>query len=47
MLNRSEPPNVAATKTPISQEVFDQLFREARLADELRRSGPTVLEPMK
>ena len=30
MLNRSEPSNVAATKTPISQEVFDQLFREAR-----------------
>jgi 3-hydroxypropanoate dehydrogenase len=30
MLNRSEPPNVAATKTPISHEVFDQLFREAR-----------------
>jgi len=30
MLNQSEPPNVAATKTPISQEAFDQLFREAR-----------------
>jgi 3-hydroxypropanoate dehydrogenase len=30
MLNRSVPPNVAATRTPISQEAFDQLFREAR-----------------
>src|SRR5258708_21113670 len=30
MLNQSEPPNVAATKTPISQEALDQLFREAR-----------------
>ena len=30
MLNQSEPLNVAATKTPISQEALDQLFREAR-----------------
>jgi len=30
MLNQSEPPNVTATKTSISQEAFDQLFREAR-----------------
>jgi len=30
MLNQSEPPNVAATKTPISQEALDQLFCEAR-----------------
>jgi 3-hydroxypropanoate dehydrogenase len=30
MLNQSEPPNAAATKTPISQEAFDQLFHGAR-----------------
>src|ERR1700737_3739868 len=30
MLNQSEPPKASATKTPISQEAFDQLFREAR-----------------
>jgi len=30
MLNQSERPNIAATKTAISQEAFDQLFREAR-----------------
>ena len=30
MHSQSEPPNLAAIKTPISQEAFDQLFREAR-----------------
>jgi len=30
MRNQSEPSNFAAIKTPISQEAFDQLFREAR-----------------
>ena len=30
MHNQSEPPSLAAIKTPISQEAFDQLFREAR-----------------
>src|SRR6267378_1381131 len=30
MRNQSEPPSLAAIKTPISQEAFDQLFREAR-----------------
>ena len=30
MHNQSEPPSLAAVKTPISQEAFDQLFREAR-----------------
>ena len=30
MRNQSEPPSLAAIKTPISQEGFDQLFREAR-----------------
>jgi 3-hydroxypropanoate dehydrogenase len=30
MGNRSEPPSLAAIKTPISQEALDQLFREAR-----------------
>jgi 3-hydroxypropanoate dehydrogenase len=30
MRNQSEPPNLAAIKTPISEEAFDQLFREAR-----------------
>src|ERR1700681_2429598 len=30
MRNQSEPSNLAVIKTPISQEAFDQLFREAR-----------------
>src|ERR1700726_1788290 len=30
MRNQSEPSNVAAIKTPISQEALNQLFREAR-----------------
>ena len=30
MPNQSEVPNLAAIKTPISQEAVDQLFREAR-----------------
>jgi hypothetical protein len=30
MRDQSEPPNLAAIKTPISQEAFDQLFREPR-----------------
>lgn len=30
MRNQSEPPSLAASKTPISQEALDQLFREAR-----------------
>jgi 3-hydroxypropanoate dehydrogenase len=30
MRNQSEAPNLAAIKTPISQEALDQLFREAR-----------------
>jgi 3-hydroxypropanoate dehydrogenase len=30
MRNQSEAPNLAAIKTPISQQAFDQLFREAR-----------------
>jgi len=30
MRNQSEPSNSAAIKTPISEEAFDQLFREAR-----------------
>jgi len=30
MHNQSEPPSLAAIKTPISQEAFDQLFCEAR-----------------
>jgi len=30
MHNQSEPPSLAAIKTPISQEPFDQLFCEAR-----------------
>jgi 3-hydroxypropanoate dehydrogenase len=30
MRNQSEPLNLAAIKTPISQEALDQLFREAR-----------------
>jgi hypothetical protein len=30
MRNPSEPPSLAAIKTPISQEALDQLFREAR-----------------
>ena len=30
MRNQSEPPSLAAIKTPISREAFDQLFREAR-----------------
>ncbi len=30
MHNQSDPPSLAAVKTPISQEAFDQLFREAR-----------------
>ena len=30
MRNQSESPNLAAIKTPISQEALDQLFREAR-----------------
>ena len=30
MRNQSEPPSLAAIKTPISQEAFDKLFREAR-----------------
>ncbi len=30
MRNQSEPPSLAAIKTPISQEALDQLFREAR-----------------
>jgi 3-hydroxypropanoate dehydrogenase len=30
MRNQSEPRNLAAVKTPISQEALDQLFREAR-----------------
>jgi 3-hydroxypropanoate dehydrogenase len=30
MRNQSEAPNLAATKTPISQEALDQLFRRAR-----------------
>jgi len=28
MRNQSEPPSLAAIKTPISQEAFDQLFRD-------------------
>jgi 3-hydroxypropanoate dehydrogenase len=30
MHNQSEPPSLAAIKTPISEEAIDQLFREAR-----------------
>src|ERR1700674_4949959 len=30
MRNQSEPSNSAAIKTPISEEAFDRLFREAR-----------------
>ena len=30
MRNQSEPRNLAAVKTPISQEALDQVFREAR-----------------
>ena len=30
MHNQSEPPSLAAIKTPISQEALDQLFRDAR-----------------
>src|SRR6202162_3660354 len=30
MRNQSEPPSLAAIKTPISEEALDQLFREAR-----------------
>ena len=30
MRNQSEPPSLAAIKTPISEEAIDQLFREAR-----------------
>ncbi len=30
MRNQSELPSLAAIKTPISEEAFDQLFREAR-----------------
>src|SRR5260370_21411573 len=30
MHNQSEPPSLAATKTPISEEAIDQLYREAR-----------------
>src|SRR5882724_9260712 len=30
MRNQSEPPSLAAIKTPISQEALDQLFLEAR-----------------
>jgi 3-hydroxypropanoate dehydrogenase len=30
MRNQSEPPNLAASKTPISKEGLDRLFREAR-----------------
>src|SRR5260370_41987063 len=30
MHNQSEPPSLAATKNPISEEAIDQLFREAR-----------------
>jgi 3-hydroxypropanoate dehydrogenase len=30
MRNQSEPSSLAGTKTPISKEAFDQLFREAR-----------------
>jgi 3-hydroxypropanoate dehydrogenase len=30
MRNQSEPPSLAAIKTPISQETLDQLFRDAR-----------------
>jgi len=30
MRNHSEPPSLAAIKSPISQEALDQLFREAR-----------------
>jgi 3-hydroxypropanoate dehydrogenase len=30
MRNQSEPLNLAAIKTPISQQALDQLFREAR-----------------
>jgi 3-hydroxypropanoate dehydrogenase len=30
MRNQSEAPSFAAPKTPISEEAFDQLFREAR-----------------
>ena len=30
MHSQSEPSNLGAIKTPISQEAFDQLFREAR-----------------
>jgi 3-hydroxypropanoate dehydrogenase len=30
MRNQSEPSSLAGTKTPISEEAFDQLFREAR-----------------
>jgi 3-hydroxypropanoate dehydrogenase len=30
MYNQTESPNLAAIKTPISQEALDQLFREAR-----------------
>ena len=30
MHNQTEPPSLAASKTPISEETLDQLFREAR-----------------
>src|SRR5216684_4134672 len=30
MHNQSEPPSLAAIKTPISEEAIDQLFRDAR-----------------
>src|SRR5882724_6568182 len=30
MRNQAEPQNIATIKRPISQEAFDQLFREAR-----------------
>lgn len=30
MHSKSEPSNFAAIKAPLSQEAFDQLFREAR-----------------
>jgi len=30
MHSQSEPSNLGAIKTPISQEALDQLFREAR-----------------
>src|SRR6266851_1143799 len=38
MHNQSEPPSLAAIKTPISEEAIDQLFRKAY---ELARLGPT------